>query len=234
MKNTRLFAGLMAAVMLFGFAGCAKKDTPGNEGSSKKVKEEVVESKYKVGDKVQYGNWNGEIIEWEVLDVKGDKALLFATKVIEVRPYHDEWVYITWEECSLRKWLNGDFYDQAFSDEEKGKIETTTVVNNDNAEFKTPGGNDTQDKVFLLSAEEAEKYFDSAEARVAVMTDYLLENTVKISGLDERYYWLRTPGWTSEQAMLVGFRGDISVRGANVFDGNAQSTGVRPAVWIKG
>ena len=66
------------------------------------------------------------------------------------------------------------------------------------------------------------------------MTDYLLENTVKISGLDERYYWLRTPGWTSEQAMLVGFRGDISVRGANVFDGNAQSTGVRPAVWIKG
>lgn len=234
MNNNRLIAGLMAAVMLFGFAGCGKKEPAGNINSSEKVKKETVECKYKIGDKVNYGNWNGETIEWEVLDVKDDKALLFATKVIEVRPYHDEWVNITWEECSLRKWLNGDFYDQAFSDEEKGKIETTTVVNNDNAEFKTPGGNDTQDKVFLLSAEEAEKYFDSDEARVAVMTDYLLENTVKISGLDERYYWLRTPGWTSEQAMLVGFRGDISVRGANVFDGNAQSTGVRPAVWIKG
>lgn len=112
---------------------------------------------------VTFGNYEGEEIEWLVLDIEGDKMLLMSKYAIECRPYNTSADPITWEECSLRAWLNSSFIDSAFSEIERVRILDTNVVNNDDPVNGTEGGNDTVDKVFLLSSDEAIKYFDMAQ-----------------------------------------------------------------------
>ena len=93
------------------------------------------------------------------------------------KPYNEEWTDVTWETCTLRTWLNEDFYTTAFSKKERGYIAETLVKNEDNPEYGTVGGNDTRDKVFLLSIGEATTYFDPdpdayGPARRAKVTEY--------------------------------------------------------------
>ena len=71
--------------------------------------------------------------------------------------YHNEWVSITWQNCSLRAWLNGTFLSTAFTSAEQAKLQTVTVKAEDNPYYGTGAGNDTQDKVYLLSIREAAK-----------------------------------------------------------------------------
>ena len=66
---------------------------------------------------------------------------------------------MTWEDCALRAWLNDDFLNAAFTEAEQEHIAVTNVVNEDNPIFGTPGGNDTSDKIWLLSLGDIEKYF---------------------------------------------------------------------------
>ena len=66
----------------------------------------------------------------------------------------------------MRKWLNDEFFETAFSAEEQGRIPTTLVTAEDNAEYGTEAGNDTTDKVFLLSVSEVETYFPSNESQM--------------------------------------------------------------------
>ncbi|MDD6035308.1 MAG: DUF6273 domain-containing protein [Lachnospiraceae bacterium] len=70
---------------------------------------------------------------------------------------------IEWHDKAMEagRWLNSDFYRTAFSEKERASIAETLVRNADNPEYGTEGGNDTRDKVFLLSIEEATTYFDS-------------------------------------------------------------------------
>lgn len=107
---------------------------------------------------------NTDPIAWTVLKVDGNKALLVSTKVIDAQPYNTEEYAadgsdVTWENCSLRTWLNNDFMNEAFSDAEKSVIKTVTLKNPKNTFFGTDGGNDTEDKVFILSAEEISEYY---------------------------------------------------------------------------
>ena len=129
-------------------------------------------SKASVGDAVSFGRYeqdnnvsNGyEEIEWLILAKEDDRALLISRYILNCKPYHDknprEYESITWEDCTLRKYLNDDFYTAAFDEKEENRILTVTLSNPDNPIHGTKGGNDTQDKVFLLSAEELLKYFD--------------------------------------------------------------------------
>ena len=56
----------------------------------------------------------------------------------------------------MRKWLNNEFYNE-FRSEEKEVIATVDIANRDNAKWDTPAGKSTEDKIFLLSVEEAKK-----------------------------------------------------------------------------
>ena len=123
----------------------------------------------KVGEYVEFGRYeidgdesNGaEPIEWEVLEIDANRALLISRYVLDCKPYNEEMEDVTWESCSLRKWLNEDFYDMAFTEDEKACIPTVTLTNPDDTFEATSGvgGKDTKDKVFILSTDDIRKYY---------------------------------------------------------------------------
>lgn len=101
------------------------------------------------GDKLSFGKY-----DWQVLDVQKNAALIITERIIEQRSYHETYQDITWADCSLRKYLNSEFYDQ-FSAAEKSKILPVQNKNPVNQWYGTSGGADTKDFIFLLSIEEA-------------------------------------------------------------------------------
>ncbi|MDR0222273.1 MAG: DUF6273 domain-containing protein [Oscillospiraceae bacterium] len=119
-----------------------------------------------VGEIIQFGGY-----DWRVLDVKDGKALILTDKVMEDRAYNEKDKGVTWETCDLRAYLNGEFYN-SFGKKDKAKIIKTKISNKDNQWFGTPGGNDTDDYIFLLSLEEVVKYFgDSGQLRNQLKND---------------------------------------------------------------
>ena len=170
----------------------------------------------KVGDVIEFGDWN-----WRVLDVQDGKLLIITENSIEQRPYNVEQKEVTWETCTLRKYLNGEFYAK-FSKEEQGRIAETKISNPNNPEHGANGGNDTTDKIFLLSIEEARKYFSSDSARIAKYNNATW------------YWWLRSPGHDSLTAASVDYDGNVYVYGDAVHDiKSGPYGGVRPALFLE-
>ncbi len=191
-----------------------------------------------VGDYVFFGAYeqdnntsNGkEDIEWLVLDKKDGKVLVISKNALDCQPYDTNFYYVTWETCTLRKWLNGTFWSTAFSEKEKEKITTVTVSADKNPDYSIDPGKATEDKVFLLSITEVNKYFDSDSARQCEATVY-----AKAQGADVRsfnwncWWWLRSPGRNLHYAVYVSPDGDVFENGYAV--GNSD-VAVRPALWI--
>ena len=194
----------------------------------------------KVGDIVYFGTYeqdndtsNGkEDIEWLVLAKEDNKILVISDKALDCREYNPGWSDVTWENCSLRKWLNNDFVNAAFTAEERAKIPMVTVSADKNPRYDTDPGNATQDQVFLLSIVEAEKYFASDEARMCVPTEYAISNGTYRCIKDGKAtcrWWLRSPGLDQNDAAHVINDGDVYEYGDYVSNG---SHAVRPAMWI--
>lgn len=188
----------------------------------------------KCGDYISFGQYpqdfytyNGnEDIEWLVLEVKNGKALLISKYVLEAAEFGGT----TWETSTLRKWLNNDFLNSAFSDFEEKMIPTVTVSADMNPDFNTNPGNATQDRIFLLSIAEVEKYFSSIESRQAWGSELARAhaNLVREDYPGRVWWWLRTPGETQNDAAAVICDGGIKEFG-NHFSSKG---GVRPAMWI--
>ena len=106
--------------------------------------------------------------------MSGGSALIVSEYALDARAYNEDYESVMWATCTLRKWLNGEFYDTAFNEEEKGLIALTKVKNADNPKYGTDGGKDTEDRVFLLSLGEAERYFEDDEDRRAFPTEYAI------------------------------------------------------------
>lgn len=120
---------------------------------------------YDTSNMVEFGtDPSGNKIKWIVLEKEQDKVLLLSHHVIDCKCFNDDGTPCTWETCSLRKWLNNEFYNDAFSAEEKDKILTTYVNSNEyvNDICNYPVGNNTEDKIYCLSREESIKYFGNA------------------------------------------------------------------------
>jgi len=181
-----------------------------------------------IGSSYTFGNYRGEDIEWIVLDKKDNGVLLLSKKVIDTQPYNESDVEITWENCTLRGWLHNDFCLSAFSPEERSRLIWTNVVNSDNKDTRARGGSDTNDCVFILSEEEANRYLSSDEVRKAQPCDYLPKDGGFIHD-GYIFWWLRTPGNNNKYAAQVGSDGYISGFGDWVTFPNV---GVRPAIWI--
>ena len=190
----------------------------------------------KTGNQIKFGRYeqdndfaNGpEPIEWRVLEVSNGSALAVSEYALDARAYNKEWVSVTWETCTLRKWLNGEFYDTAFNEDEKARIALTEVENADNPRYGTDGGADTEDHVYLLSLGEAEKYFEDDEDRRVIPTEYAVAKNVYVnSNLGTVWWWLRSPGGTHLSAAGVNSDGSLFDLGYIVDSGRYA---VRPAL----
>jgi len=190
---------------------------------------------YSVDSVIKFGNH-----DWRVLNVQDDKILILSENIIETRAYHYTDEYTTWSECDLRKYLNGDFLNKTFSQEDRDRILDTEVVTNSNTWFGTDGGLPTTDKIFLLSLEEVIQYFGdsgqlkSRSGKVNWFSDeYLLLRVAYDKSGESSWWWLRSPGKRANRSACVNCAGGIHVRGRLVDDYIAGYAGVRSALWLK-
>ena len=189
----------------------------------------------KKGDFVEFGNYfredKGEKrpIDWQVLEVSGNEALLISRYGLDCKQYHSGG-RIIWGNCDLRGWLNNDFLKTAFSEEELKRIKVSELSNDANPEYHTRGGNSTKDRVFCLSIAEAEQYFEDDIARQCRPTDYAQAQGAGVCDSNGWcWWWLRSPGHDQKYASRVNADGVIRPNGRGVhFDRNA----VRPAIRI--
>ena len=190
----------------------------------------------KVGDTYTFGTYeqdnntaNGkEEIEWIVLDKKGMSVLLISKYALDCQPYNSFLVDVTWETSTLRQWLNETFLNTAFSSEEQNSIISSAVKADRNTKKSTSPGNDTTDKVFLLSIQEASKYFSSDDERKCAPTKYAISNGASAVRYTGKCWWLRSPG--SLQSFAVYVYGDGSIKRNGTLDDERKC--VRPAMWI--
>ena len=170
-------------------------------------------AEYAVGNTVLFGHQNGRPISWQVIDENGKFRMLLAKEPVAQQPYHERYFDTSWQTCSLRKWLNGTFVREAFSMEEQTRILATRVENLPNPKYYTNGGENSVDKLFILSLAEVEKYLPSDALRAA-----------------GAWWWLRTPGSNLLSAASVYEDGSIYDTGINI---NYTDGGVRPALWLR-
>lgn len=180
-----------------------------------------------------------EPIKWRVLSINedGTDAFLMADHVLDVQPYYGESdVEITWEKSDIRYWLNNYFLSVAFSEAEQGKILDTEVQTNENPWSGEAGGNDTIDKIYLLSIEEAmdgsygfSSDKEDSDTRKNTATDYAkaLENLDYISS-ESGECWLRSPGSKVASPAMIGVWGQI----ASSSDSSMSKLGVRPVMHV--
>ena len=226
---------------------------------------EALGATYKVGDIIKFGHYeqdgntaNGkEEIEWQVLKVESDKVLVVSKYALDCKPYNTEQTDVTWETCSLRKWLNNDFKNAAFTSAEQAKIPTVNIVNENNPYYGTAGGNNTNDQIFCLSLEEVYTYIanvlpNDLQKLICTPTQYAENNgayaytitendynnpyknygyTSDVIGRRGSYWWLRTIGYESDTACIVWYDGFV---GAEIgVDVNQGDVAVRPALYIQ-
>lgn len=192
------------------------KDSRELQSSIKTDYIKAIYSQADVGDIIKFGNYNGND-EWEILAKEDNKVLVISKYAICKRPYNDEYTYVTWENCTLRNWLNSEYLNSTFDTADQSLIMNTKVTNADNKEYDTPGGKDTTDKIFLLSIDEVEKYYSSNSKRVTTYNGFSCD------------WWLRSPGLYGRLVARVRTSGSVDTYG----DAASNDTrAVRPALWI--
>ena len=207
-----------------------------------------------VGDLIRFSD-----LDWWVLDVEGNQALIITDRTIR-RMYHHTKEAVTWETSEVRQWLNGQFLNR-FTQQELSRIEKTTVLNHDNpwdfsgfgGYVSSPGGNNTTDRVFLLSIDEVLRYLGDSGmvARGATMgasertfnASQISEWGICLFGIHDQYsearialdlygrvswWWLRSPGRGNTTAAFVWDNGFLDMFGDYVY----VTGGIRPALWL--
>lgn len=196
----------------------------------------------KVGDYITFGLYeqdgktnSKETLTWRVLDKEDDKLLLITDYVIDVKDYHNTKSLVSWENCSLRKWLNEDFKNTALTEEQKNILVTTTLTT-DCSGFDTARAkkycSTTEDEIFILSSNELNKYFKNNKNSLAYPTEYAISKNIK--KVNTCWYWCRNLEiWMS---MSGGDYCQGDLRGASDIgstnSGDNTNYGVRPAMWI--
>lgn len=223
-----------------------------NDGLKKAAHEAKIAPFKKVGNYVVLGRYeqdniisNGkEPIEWLVLDVDGEKALLLSKYGLDTMPFSTG-KSLTWQNCTLRTWMNDSFIHAAFSVAEQNAILTTTVSNSKSQGvdgYSTNGGGNTEDKIFLLSFAEAHKYLNVEKRPIKQSYEYRSNATAIATGTQyavskfSKYYshdlynhdwWLRSPGLSDTFS--------LQITGKGYADSTPSPEGrglVRPAMWV--
>lgn len=218
MKKSAL---ILALIFL---AGCASNTTgtDSKEESSVSSEKETASS----SDTVTFGSYQDENIEWYVLTQEDGKSLLLSVHAIDTKPFNDS--PSTWDNSSLRTWLNDEFYQNAFTADEQKEIQLTHLHNGDELGYGTATGQDTDDHVFLLSASEAEKYLSDKETTTSP-TQYALSQGAYTNDKGDCAWWLRSPGMDDDGPAYYSSQGEVGTR---AHKGSETIIGVRPAIWV--
>ena len=211
--------------------GMVYKDSENKLQSIKPKYQQILIARANVGDVVCFGAYEQDIytsygkedIEWLVLAKEKNKVLVISARALDCKPYNTSRTNITWESCSLRKWLNDTFLITAFNTEEQAIIQSTYVPADKNPRSDIDPGKATTDKVFLLSFNEAIKYFSVVKASKCIPTNYA-KGTLSCHICT---WWLRSPGPSADSAVCI--TEDGSADRAYV---DAGYCFVRPAMWI--
>lgn len=244
-KHTpRLIAVIVAAAIVCSLLSACQKPAEPQSGLSISISDEERFAKNSqalknaaIGDLVRWGSYeqdnnleNGyEEIEWQVLDIQDGKAFLISKKALDCKQYYPKYTNATWETSTVREFLNGEFWDKAFTEQEKACIPTTNVEPGNNPWFRdTDPGPVTQDKVYILSITEVYNYFETDEERQCEPTDYAVANgAIKNVVTGNCWWWLRCPGYY--QYTAAGVFDTVNLRG---YDVNGTTDAVRPVIWI--
>lgn len=199
----------------------------------------VVELEINAKEYFTLGKWNKKDIVWQILKYSkdGKSALVISRDVLFSRPYDENQErYPDWSSSSLRKYLNEDFYKNAFSKKERKLIKKVILKNKsfegwDYSSFNVEiGGYErkniitslaTKDRVFILSPDDAYKYFKNDLERAA----YYI-NSINVS----EQWWLRWMGGPLATS-CVDIRADECDGDDSML--NNEYVGVRPVMWVK-
>lgn len=208
----------------------------------------------KVGDKVYFGSYeqdndnsNGkENIEWNVLAKENNKALVISNKILDCRQFNTSYGNVTWENCTLRKWMNDEFLNAAFNKQQQKQIQITNVsaLNEPSipGDYKYNPCNMTKDKIFLLSNSEIKKYFNSEEELICSATNYAVANYAygdEDRDIDLSLWWLRDVVYRFGNNYYYNYDCAGTINTMYGIDNGFHSVkrrtciGVRPAMWIK-
>ncbi|MDO5295370.1 MAG: DUF6273 domain-containing protein [bacterium] len=168
-------------------------------------------------------------LEWRVLQNDKHDVLAVTVRGIDYLTYSDSPMGQTWQYSAVRRWLNGEFLQEAFTESERLCLADAHIITRDNPQFNTPGCA-TYDKVFLLSIEEAQRYFRDDDDRVCKATDYA-NNLSDWQYADQtNWWWLRSPGRSLSYASIVSQEGAIDYLS---YQETANRGLVRPAIKLK-
>ena len=177
-----------------------------------------------------------EPIRWLVLARDGNEALVISVLGLDTLPYEDTQKTADWESCSLRAWLNGTFYEEAFSQKDKAQIATKEIVQHPNKGYPSSNqGDNTVDHVFLLSAEEYSAYlYDNetidAEYQCGTPSEYCKGKKIDLYNDKYCWWWLRTASKYNQYACNATAYGSLDYGSSGIHDRGGL---VRPAMWIR-
>lgn len=214
MKRNLIYMSLLLCSVLI-VTGCDNKKTENDNTGSKGLNEA------NVGDLITFGTYeqdndtsNGkEKIEWIVLEKKDNKLLVLSKNGLDAKEYYNEEADITWNESTLRTWLNDEFLINAFSSDEQSKITTSTI----------------DDKIYLLSLTEARTYLDIDGVKECKPTEYAIYNGAGSTSKGYAWWWLRSIHEEDEVDYLY-FANDEVMEGSAIM--STPKNSVRPAMWI--
>lgn len=178
---------------------------------------------------VSLGKYQGRSIDWIVLNVDEDSALLLSKDILSSRPWDVTGANKTYDKSSIRVWLGGEFTSAAFSEDEKARFLRTDLDNSDQRGCGTPAGADTQDKVFLLSVKEYETYLKGSEYVVSAPTESALKEGAYTNEQGNAAWWLRSPGMSADSPAYLSSGGEL---GNRAHAATETIIGIRPAVRI--
>ena len=242
---------LSAFVFVLSVSGCQNKPnnadvsnaeppkTSGTITEQTDAQKNVDNKEINPGDVITFGHYeqdnnidNGtEPIEWQVLSVDGDDVFVWSSKVLDNKYYNDQLEDVTWETCSLRKWLNEEFYQTAFSASEQSAIIETRNTTPGDENVGADGGNDTDDYVFVLSVEEVNQFYTvdpkTGCSDLKIRPTKYAHDTANYVTKMYAYYWLRSPRSPRAVKAAGGDYGAIGECGITY-----EKYGVRPAMHL--
>lgn len=234
------------------------KDSKTQQENLKPQYKKILRKRADVGSTFLFGTYEQdnditdgkEDIDWIVLKRESDRVLVVSKYILDCVPYtigkytiYEQNEFFkemndhisqgeTWATCSLREWVNTDFYNNAFTKDEQELIIQSAVTADENPLYSTDPGAVTKDNVFILSTSEVNFYLKEDIDKQCIVTPYAISKGVSNYTYDNITYgswWLRTPGYFNYFASFISFSGVINNYGSDTFN---KYCGVRPALWI--
>lgn len=235
-KGAAKVASLLMLLMAMTFAACQDSDAEDMQPAvpTKPDNTAKPDGSLKANDVIRFGTYSQnspqkDSISWRVLRVDGEKALLLAVNLLSSRPWDATGQNLTWDNSSIRQWLNGEFLNEAFSSDERNAILLSDLDNSDQHGYGTPAGKNTTDKVFLLSVNEYETLVKNTPYATASPTSVAVNEGAYANGEGNSAWWLRSPGMAFDSPAYLSSAGELGTRAHKATE---KILGIRPAIWI--